>query len=134
MSKAERILEYCKPEKHRLSLPDLPESAWCDFRRDYASGMTLKAISEKYFCDPRTVRRCLILNKDSKDLGRQGAPTILEPYVPLITSLWEAQDKCTGICHSSREITDQLRKTGYTGTERTVRNYIRSRYFAKKHD
>ncbi|MBQ9155511.1 MAG: hypothetical protein IJ137_01875 [Eubacterium sp.] len=78
-------------------LPSLPEDQWCDFRRDYESGSTLKAIAAKYLCDPRTVRRCIMLNKSSCELGRQTAPTKLAPYHSMIDRLYvkyikESQD------------------------------------------
>ena len=120
------------PMKKKLPLPDLPESEWCDFRQDYESGMTLKAISEKYICDPRTVKRCLFLNNGSKRLGRQSAPTVLTPYISRIAALWENYDHDTGICRRSREITEELRKFGYSGSERTVRNYLRNHYYLVK--
>jgi hypothetical protein len=43
--------------------------------------MTLKQIAEKYHCDQRTVRTCILLNKSSGDLGKQNAPTKLQPYI-----------------------------------------------------
>ena len=56
-----QVLSYSSPpfSHRRLSLPDLPEEKWSDFRKDHEGGMTLKAIAEKYMCDPRTVRNYL---------------------------------------------------------------------------
>ena len=121
---------YCfESSGKRLPLPDLPKSQWCDFRQDYETGMTLKSISEKYLCDPRTVKRCLILNKRSTDLGRQTAPTVLAPYMTMIQALWSKYDQHTGICRRSRDITVHLREADYKGSERTVRNYLRTHYY-----
>ena len=114
-----------------LLLPELAPEDWCDFRRDYESGMSCKAIAEKYICDPRTVRQCLLLNKSSGSLGKQTAPTKLAPYIPQIRELirkYTADEEYarSGICSISRIITEQLRAAGYTGSERTVRNYLRA--------
>ena len=69
----------------RLNLPDLPQEEWCDFRWDYESGMTLKQIAAKYICDPRTVRQSLLRNADSRCIGHRRAPTILDPYLSIIS-------------------------------------------------
>ena len=116
------------PSSPPLLLPDIPPSQRCDFRRDYDSGMTLKAIGQKYHCDPRTVRRCLQTNRSSTELGHQMAPTKLAPYLPLLENLISKNENPPTICRLSREITAALQGAGYTGSERTVRNYLRSRY------
>ena len=131
--KRRKIYVHTPIKSPTFPLPDLPEDMWCDFRRDYESGSTLKAIAAQYMCDPRTVRRCIMANKSSDELGRQTAPTKLAPYHVMIDCLYA---KCTekntqeviGICQISQYITDQLKKCGYTGSERTVRNYLRSKY------
>ena len=118
-----------------LPLPDIPESEWCDFRRDYESGMTLKAIAEKYICDSRTVRSCIISNNPSCRLGSQMGPTKLDAYVDLIDELFgemvrdkEARSQKIGVCEISKRITQELQKRGYSGSERTVRNYLNCHY------
>ena len=65
-----QVLSYSSPpfSHRRLSLPDLPEAKWSDFSKDHEGGMTLKAIAEKYMCDPRTVRIFLMLNKNSSEI------------------------------------------------------------------
>ena len=75
--------------RYRFQLPEIPRGCWCDFRRDFESGMTLKSIGIKYHCDQRTVRSCIILNKSSSELGHQYAPTKLEPYIPEIERLYQ---------------------------------------------
>ena len=75
--------------RYRFQLPEIPHGCWCDFRRDFESGMTLKSIGIKYHCDQRTVRSCIILNKSSAELGHQYAPTKLEPYIPEIERLYQ---------------------------------------------
>ena len=118
-----------------LLLPQISSDKWCDFRIDYESGMTLKSIAEKYICDPRTVRRCLLNNKSSSELGSQTAPTKLSAYIDQIHMLFQeytdqvvVSGNLTGICHISKKITQSLRMSGYKGSERTVRNYLRARY------
>lgn len=120
----------------RLYLPDYPQEEWCDFRQDYESGMTLKQIAEKYLCDPRTVRKSITANKSSSEIGSQTAPTKLAAFAERIDALYgeyvfrspDSSSGKQGICEISRRITDQLQQDGYTGSERTVRNYLRSNY------
>ena len=98
----------------------------------------MKEIAEKHFCDPRTVRRCISSNKSSKDLGRQTEPTKLAPYYDTLDTLFQqiimdkeadpGSDNKVGICEISRIITQQLITQGYTGSERTIRNYLRKKY------
>lgn len=128
--------------KASFNPPTIPEEMWCDFRQDYEAGRSLKEIAEKYFCDPRTVRRCIMVNKSSSDLGRQTEPTKLAPYIGQIEILFQeyladsakstrdstAISGTSGICRISKEITVHLQTLGYTGCERTVRNYLRNRY------
>ena len=97
--------------------------------------MTLKMIAEKYFCDPRTVRKCIMANKSSSEIGKQSEPTKLAAYVGQIDSLYQdfilmqqTLHKKSGICDISRKITRILADEGYTGSERTVRNYLRNTY------
>ena len=112
-------------------LPDLPPEDWCDFRIDYEAGMTLKEIARKYMCDPRTVRKCIRLNQSSTEIGRQNAPTKLTHWIESIDSLYAEYSQINpapGICRMSSLITERLKALGYTGSERTVRNYLRVKY------
>ena len=130
-----QALSTARPAIHRLPLPDIPRDRWCDFRREYEAGMSLKAIAAQHICDPRTVRRLLLLNKGSEHIGQQHAPTVLDPWVPLIQEqLQTLPEGSVGICTASRAITARLRQDGYTGSERTVRNYLRSRYHIEAPD
>ena len=52
--------------RQAFPLPALPSEEWCDFRKDYEAGMTMKSIAEKYMCDPRTVRNHLRSNYQYK--------------------------------------------------------------------
>ena len=126
----EIIIDNRTRQRGRIPMPDYPESEWCDFRRDYESGMTLKKIAEKYFCDSRTVKSAILHNRSSSELGKQMVPTKLEPFIDRLEYLYENyidNDEPFGICEISRLITDQLVSEGYTGGERTVRNYLRAR-------
>lgn len=116
--------------KHRskIKIPsNIPPSEWCDFRKDYKSGMSLHAIGEKYFCDPRTVRNCIIRNKSSSELGRKSTLSILEPYHREIQQiLHEMSGEEISVYKQSIAVTRRLKDSGYSGSERTVRNYLKN--------
>ena len=139
-------------------LPEIPSDEWCDFRLEYEQGKTLKQIATDYHCDPRTVRKSLLLNQGSNDIGKQNCSKKITAFVPRINDLYqkytgtndsenrfpdtdnkavgsgnhlpskEAHIKECGICGISRLITEQITAEGYTGSERTVRNYLSSRF------
>lgn len=114
------------PRQH-ISFPDIPPDTWCDFRKDFEEGMTMKALADKYCCDPRTVRKCLFQNRSSHELGRQTAPTKLTPYLQEINRLfYKYSPDASSLCMLSRRITEELQALGYAGSERTVRNHLRS--------
>ena len=147
-----------------LELPEIPSDKWCDFRREYEQGKTLKQIAFEYHCDPRTVRKCLFLNQGSNDIGKQNCTKKLTPFIPIIDGLYQeytgiddpiisspdtdgkavatnhlasfkgANVKEYGICKMSKLITDQITAAGYTGSERTVRNYLSSRFISIQPD
>lgn len=133
----EKKKQYTYKRTPSFYRPPIPKDEWCDFRLEYESGSTLKEIAEKHFCDPRTVRRCISSNKSSTELGRQTEPTKLAPYYDMIDTLFQqiiidkeadpGSDNKVGICEISRIITQQLISQGYTGSERTVRNYLRKK-------
>ena len=179
-----------KPVKPRYSFhpPDIRPHLRCDFRIDFDAGMTLKQIGDKYHCDQRTVRACILRNKSSAELGRQFAPTKLQPYFDEIDRLYQQslrycheQERSSSstvsnsvgnltdkpvesssfpvdirpgtsenvpdlpkpdrksngdvpsIMQLSRDITAAISAKGYTGSERTVRNYLRTHYSAYIH-
>lgn len=153
-------LELLPYNKRRIGpeLPEIPPDEWCDFRLEYEQGKTLKQIASDYHCDPRTVRKSLLLNQGSNDIGKQNCSKKITAFVPRINDLYqeytgtndsgnrfpdtdnkevgsgnqlpskEAHIKEYGICGISRLITEQITAEGYTGSERTVRNYLRSRF------
>jgi len=131
----EKIIDNRTRQRGHIPLPDIPESEWCDFRRDYESGMTLKRIAEKYYCDSRTVKSCILNNKSSTELGSQKKPTKIAAYVGridtefrMIVSDQNYISEGLGICEISERITAIIKQTGYDGSERTVRNYLRITY------
>ena len=136
MCREDTIIYGQRKQNIRGCLPELPVDAWCDFRRDYEAGMTLKQIADKYVCDPRTIRKCIISNRGSTELGRRTAPTKLTAFAVQVDALYEeliTAVLCTGagkpgICDLSRTVTEKLQQAGYTGSERTVRNYLRNNY------
>ena len=135
MCKEKKIIYNRTTQSRRLQPPDIPKKEWSDFRCDYESGMTLKMIAEKYLCDPRTVRKSIMSNKSSSEIGKQSEPTKLAAYVERIDSLYQdfiliqrVSHMKSGICDISRKITRILSDEGYTGSERTVRNYLRNTY------
>lgn len=131
----EKIIYNRTARRGRLPLKDIPESEWTDIRRDYESGMTQKKIAEKYFCDVRTVKTCLLNDYSSREIGRQKAPRKISPYRDRIDKLY--RESITdfdhilskpGICAISQRIKDEITKEGYDGSERTVREYLRLTY------
>ena len=116
----------------KYPIPDLPPGEWSDIRTEFERTHSLLQVSKIFMCDPRTVGRCLRLNLSSADLGRQVTPKKLDSFRNEIWQQFEAfclsvsnSKSHPGICQISRNITAELKTKGYTGSERTVRNYIR---------
>lgn len=108
----------------KIILPDIPENEKCDYRLDYDSGMSISKIAEKYYCDKRTVRTALIYNHSSNQLGKRKKPTQLSKYEHRIEVLWHEYKKLGSLYTISKTITQTINNEGYTGKERTVRNYL----------
>ncbi|MBQ6393396.1 MAG: hypothetical protein IJH60_07770 [Eubacterium sp.] len=113
-----------------FSLPDLPRARWCDFRIKYIEQhMSLRELAEEYMCDPRTVRACLIHNKSSSSLGKKTVPTRIDLCRDEILDLIEQglpalPNHIRSIYQLSRYLFPLLKERGYTGSERTLRNYL----------
>ncbi|MBQ8162069.1 MAG: hypothetical protein IJ083_15185 [Clostridia bacterium] len=109
-------------------LPDIPKDAWCDFRRAYEGGMTLAAIAEKFHCDPRTVRRCILENRSSQALGQQTAPRKLDGYQEqlrvCVRRMRDDEDGMPGVLAVARKAFEELSQAGYRGGLRTVQNQV----------
>ena len=111
----------------RIVLPDVPKEQWSDFRVDYEAGMTLADIAVKYYCDPRTVKTALSLNRGSHDFGKRIVPKKLDPHLESISATIQRTKRIKSLSKLSQQITTELQKDGYTGGERTVRNYLYNR-------
>lgn len=111
----------------RIVLPNIPQEQWSDFRVDFENGMTLKDIAAKYHCDPRTVRSSLSLNRGSSDFGKWSVPTKLEHHIDAVSKVIKNSDDIKSLSNLSQYITSEIQKNGYTGSERTVRNYLYTR-------
>ncbi len=125
----------------KYPIPDLPPEEWSDIRAEFERTHSMLQVSVVFMCDPRTIGRCLRLNLSSTDLGRQVTPKKLDPYQNQIHQQFEeicsmkSNEKThLRICQISRKITDDLKAKGYTGSERTVRNYIRECCLKTKED
>lgn len=114
-------------KRNSICLPDIPKEQWSDFRADYESGMTMQAIASKYHCDSRTVSKALSLNRGSSDFGKRIQPKKLEPHEETISQLVRNTAEYKSLLKLSRRITAELQKEGYSGGERTVRNYLQTR-------
>lgn len=119
-------MAYAK-KNERILLPDIPKEQWSDFRIDYENGMTLKEIASKYHCDPRTVRTALPLNRGSTDFGKWVSPKKLEAHIDSISKVLCYTTQIKSLSNLSQHITSEIQKDGYTGGERTVRNYLHTR-------
>ena len=116
----------------KLSLPHLNEAEWSDLRREYESGMSVNAIAEEYVCDPRTVRRALKYNYSSTEIGKRIKPVITDRYQKQIRVYFEQFNSGKSLHAISCQITEQLRKEEYAGSERTIRNYLMKQPFVMK--
>lgn len=112
--------------KRRIECPNIPPEEWCDYRRDYESGLSLECIAQKYCCDHRTVRDAIIKNKSSCDIGKKTTPRKVTGYTKEIDRLIKiyCRDHNLSMLKLSTQITAELKKSGYLGSERTVRNHL----------
>ena len=114
-------------KRNSVYLPDIPKEQWSDFRVDYESGMTMKEIASKYYCDPRTVSSALSLNRGSSDFSKRIQPRKLDPHEETISRLVRNTSDYKSLSKLSQHVTSELQKEGYSGGERTVRNYLKTR-------
>ncbi len=118
-------------------MPDIPRDLWCDFRIDLVEkDMTLKQLSEKYYCDPRTVRSCIQLDKSSNQLGRKSTPTRIQAYEKqlrelLLQSNVDLPENVSSIYGLSQYLYPLLQEIGYKGSERTLRNHLQKQPYIK---
>ena len=114
-------------KSERLVLPHILRDEWCDFRIDFESGMTLKDIAAKYHCDPRTVRSAIANNRCSAHIGKWTAQKKLEAHLDAIEKVLDRTTSIKSLSKLSQQITSEIQQEGYSGGERTVRNYLYSR-------
>ena len=118
-----------KPATH-FTLPDLPRNQWCDIRASYIEkGLTLAELAEIYQCDYRTIKACLIRNKSSKSFGKKSTPTRIdlcknELQELLRQHLNQLPEDVHSIYQLSCYLLPRLKECGYSGSERTLRNYL----------
>ena len=114
----------------RFTLPDLPRNQWCDIRTSYIEkDLTLSELAEIYRCDSRTIKACLIRNKSSKSLGKKSTPTRIdlcrnELQDLLRQHLRELPEDVHSVYQLSCYLLPLLKERGYSGSERTLRNYL----------
>ena len=114
----------------RFTLPDLPRAQWCDIRASYIEkNMTLAELAEIYQCDYRTIKACLIRNKSSKSFGKKSTPTRIdlcknELQELLRQNLDQLPEDVHSIYQLSCYLLPRLKECGYSGSERTLRNYL----------
>lgn len=121
----------------RFPLPDIPREKWCDFRIDFVENhMTLVQISEKYYCDPRTVRSCIQHNKSSFELGKKTTPVRIQIYENTIYELLSRNVRqisadISSVYGLSQYLYPILKDLGYSGSERTLRNHLQKQPYIK---
>ena len=91
--------------------------------------LTLSELADIYKCDARTIKACLIRNKSSGALGKKSTPTRIDPFKDDLQSLIEQHlqhlpEDIHSIYQLSRHLLPLLNDYGYTGSERTLRNYL----------
>lgn len=92
----------------------------------YLSGKTVSEVAEMLGCERRTAARLIRSNLDTSDIGRWdtshkklcGYTEIINVYVN------DNIDDYSSVIALSRDLFHLLKKSGYTGSERTIRNYL----------
>ena len=114
-------------KSNRIMLPDIPQDQWSDFRVDFENGISLKDIASKHHCDPRTVKAALPRNRGSADFGKWAFPKKLEAHMDSSSRVIDSSPPFRTLTNLSHHITAEIQKEGYTGGERTVRNYLNTK-------
>ena len=92
----------------------------------YKSGKTITEVAETLRCDRRTASRLIKNNLNEEDIGRWDAShKKLNGYTGIINSFIDSNiSKYTSLLSFSKALCSLLAEQGYTGSERTVRNYL----------
>lgn len=122
--------EYPTEKTRRLQIDDnLPESEWCDVRIEYLKdGKTVAQIAEERGCETRAISRMIKGNRSFSDLGRKRTPYRMDGYQETVERLLKsgAFSDASQIMAITRKLLQHLRPLGYTGSERTLRDYLQT--------
>ncbi len=117
-----------KPGRGRraqFQMPKMPAGQWCIARRLREDGLTLQQIGDRFGCDPRTAKACILRNSD--ELDRRNTPGVIAPYEDFLLKALASGIVEAG--QSVRAMTQTLyrllrERTDYPGGERTLRAYL----------
>ena len=116
--------------RQRLIIADaIPEAQWCDVRREYlVEGKTVAQIAHERGCGVRAVSRLIKSNRNYSEIGKRQTPSVLDGYHEKIEVMLKNIDYHEGyqITLISTTLFPILQAEGYQGSERTLRDYIRT--------
>lgn len=112
--------------KQLIYLPELFSDAPSLPRMLYESGRSASEVADIIGCDRRTAARLIRENLDISDIGKWNhAHKKLDTFTGMINSFIDTKLKgYTSLSVFSRDLFHDLQKKGYTGSERTLRNYL----------
>lgn len=117
-------------KNRRLQIDDqIPEEQWSDARRQYIlEEKSLSLIGKEQHMDPRTVSKLVKNNWNFDRVGKHQSPSKVEPYAGAILDLLTSGcfHRYSGIMTVSEKILARIRSLGYTGSERTLREYLKT--------
>lgn len=117
-------------KNRRLQIDDqIPEEQWSDARRQYIlEEKSLSLIGKEQHMDPRTVSKLVKNNWNFDRVGKHQSPSKVEPYAGTILDLLTSGclHRYSGIMTVSEKILALIRSLGYTGSERTLREYLKT--------
>ena len=117
-------------KNRRLLIDDqIPEEQWSDARRQYIlEEKSLSLIGKEQHMDPRTVSKLVKNNWNFDRVGKHQSPSKVEPYAGAILDLLTSGcfHRYSGIMTVSEKILAHIRSLGYTGSERTLREYLKT--------
>lgn len=117
-------------KNRRLQIDDqIPEEQWSDARRQYIlEEKSLSLIGKEQHMDPRTVSKLVKNNWNFDRVGKHQSPSKVEPYAGAILDLLTSGclHRYSGIMTVSEKILALIRSLGYTGSERTLREYLKT--------
>lgn len=117
-------------KNRRLQIDDqIPEEQWSDARRQYIlEEKSLSLIGKEQHMDPRTVSKLVKNNWNFDRVGKHQSPSKVEPYAGTILDLLTSGcfHRYSGIMTVSEKILARIRSLGYTGSERTLREYLKT--------